>query len=278
MDESTGLTSRKVARALLIMDKKYILVKALEPPPPHCERVGLSSADSSTGESKESKVMVELKDESKFVMLRDPAVALALKSAKRSTKVSLPPILQTTVRTNHTFRFRVNSTCNLTPIGLGGVIGAMGVVGKTATSVVAIHTAARLKSIKVWLPALSSANTFFIDWVGTVIAGITPDMSQETSVPDGVTITGCITCKPPKGSLAREWLNAGTLSSLAQALFTINSPVGAIIDLHVEGCISNTVATQTITVATAAVGTFYYLALDGPSSNKVIPQGLLTTS
>lgn len=260
------------------MTEKYIIVKALEPHTSSIERSLPSSAASSAGMSRECKATADSKEETKLVMLRDPCVALALKATKRSTRVSLPPILNTTVRTNHVFRFRVNSTCNLTAVGLGGVLGAMGVVGKTATSVSTIHSAARLRSIKVWMPALSSANTFFIDWVGTVIAGITPDMSTETSVPDGVTITGCMTAKPPKGSLAREWLNAGSLSSLAQAIFTVNSPAGAIIDFHVEGCISNTVATQTITVATAAVGTFYYLALDGPSSNKIIPQGLLTTS
>ncbi len=260
------------------MTDKYILVRAPEPHPPSSERSSSSSAASSIGEMRESKVTIEHKDETKLVYLRDPCVALALKATKRSTKVSLPPVINTTVRTNHVFRFRVNATCSLTPVGLGGLIGAMGVVGKTSTVVNAIHTAVRLHSIKVWMPALSSANTFFIDWVGTVIAGISPDSRMEASVPDGVTITGCMTAKPPKGSLAREWLNAGTLSSLAQALFSVSSPAGTIIDMHVEGCIANTVSPQSITVTSATVGTLYYLALDGPSSNKIIPQGVLTTS
>lgn len=267
-------------RTFLLTMHRYLLVKDVDPPPRINERDASTSGVPSAGERVECKVTAETKEESKRILIRDPGVALALKSAKRSTKVSLPPMIDTTVRTSHTFRFRVNSTCVLTAIGLGGLLGAMGVVGKTSTSVNAIHSAARLKSIKVWLPALSSANTFFLDWVGTIIAGISPDRVTEASVPDGVTISGCITMRPPKGSLAREWLNAASISSLAQALFTVTSPVGAIIDLHVEGCMANisSATPATITVTSATVGSIYYLALDGPSSNKIIPQGLLTTS
>jgi urea transporter len=53
---------------------------------------------------------------------------------------------------------------------------------------------------------------------------------------------------------------------------------GAVIDLAVDFTLSGQFEAFTQVVATAVVGTVYYLALDGPSSNTLVPVGVPTTS
>jgi len=215
----------------------------------------------------------------RLVARQAPNASRLLKAAKvngRKISLSLPPMLDTSVETRHTFRFRISTAVSSVGVGLGGVLGAMGVVGKVAnTSVANIHSCARLIGFRVWLPAVVGSDGFLLDWFGD--AGYVPDSAVDSIIPDGITSTGCMAFSPPKNSLASFWLNSQNIV-LGTSLFSISGPVGTIIDMRVAGRLSNNVGTSTISVATAAVGTMYYLALDGPGSNKIQPVGLPSTS
>jgi hypothetical protein len=61
-------------------------------------------------------------------------------------------------------------------------------------------------------------------------------------------------------------------------VFFISCVQGAVIDLAVEFTLGNQFGVSAIAgIATVAVGTIYYLALDGPSNNHLAPIGVPTT-
>jgi len=61
-------------------------------------------------------------------------------------------------------------------------------------------------------------------------------------------------------------------------MFNITTNAEAIIDLAVDYRISNVFSPVASTVAAGTLGSVYYLALDGPSSNKLQVVGLPTTA
>jgi hypothetical protein len=83
---------------------------------------------------------------------------------------------------------------------------------------------------------------------------------------------------PPKNSYLRDWQQIGTDSS--DVLFVIqNLTQGTIVDFEGVYTLGNSSGGINITgVTTASQGSIYYLALDGRASNKLVPQGLPTTS
>jgi hypothetical protein len=60
-------------------------------------------------------------------------------------------------------------------------------------------------------------------------------------------------------------------------MFELACSVGSIVDFTVSFRLSNIVGGTQNTVASAVNSGIYYLALDGPSSNKYVPVGLPTT-
>jgi hypothetical protein len=67
----------------------------------------------------------------------------------------------------------------------------------------------------------------------------------------------------------------GTISSTP--VFTISCQVGGVIYLTLQLCLQNSLTGVGASVSTAALGSGYYLALDGPTSNRIQPIGLPTT-
>jgi len=124
----------------------------------------------------------------------------------------------------------------------------------------------------VWPAASSSVatNTQLFWEAGTT--GQVPDALDDRSVPEGTTVTGSITFVPPPSSLASQWLSS------AANVFAVSAPVGSVLDLDVQYTNSNVFGLAAATVVSGTLGSIYYLALDGPSSNSYVPRGLPTTS
>lgn len=63
-------------------------------------------------------------------------------------------------------------------------------------------------------------------------------------------------------------------------MFQLGVPAGSIVDLVLDLVLADLPSTTTpvtTAVATATIGVTYYLALDGPSTNDLVPVSLFTT-
>jgi len=181
------------------------------------------------------------------------------------------------VHVKHTYRFRFSAAISQVGVGLGGLLGAMGTVGRTANATVAnLFSSCKITSVTLWPPATSAAlDGITLDWLGA--AGYLPDEGWDVTIPDGITMTRAMRVVPPRNSLAVDWLNSGTIP-LGTTVFTLTGPEGTILDIDIQGRLANVVGCSNIAVAVAVVGTMYYLSLDGPASNKVQPVGIPSTA
>jgi len=204
-----------------------------------------------------------------------PGKALSMKSKKGSS--SLPPTLQVTPCVNHTFRF-ANPTAASVTISVGNIAGALGGICTVVNSkVTMVATSFKIRKITVWSSASSSAaSNVVLDWAAGSDNQV-PDESKIRSIPEGITETGALVFMPPKNSLAGFWIIV-TAGVVADGVFSLALPAGSIVDLLVDYRTSNVFPAQDATVIVGVLKTFYYLALDGPGSNKLPPLGLPTTA
>ncbi len=198
-------------------------------------------------------------------------------SRSRGVSLKVPPPIHTTPSLSHTFRFRCSQTGSF-GIQTGFLSGACGALATSSTTVQNLASSIKLQWINVWLPATSAAaDTALVYWNYSTAAGFIKDDSISESIPDGVTTSGALMFKPPKGSLASDWLS--TTLTFSNTCFTIALPAGAIIDVKIQYTImNNNAGYSATTVSTATQGRVYYLALDGVASNKLVPQGVTTTA
>ncbi len=151
--------------------------------------------------------------------------------------------------------------------------------GGICTVVNSVHTmwasSIRVHSLSVWNPGSTTVqNSAQVVWfgVGTLQA---KDEGKIASIPTGITVTAPVNSKPPRQSLAWDWQ---TTVSNTNTLFQLIVDAGCVIDMAVSFTLGNNLGIHATTIATGVLGTIYYLALDGPSSNKLVAQGVPTTS
>jgi hypothetical protein len=124
----------------------------------------------------------------------------------------------------------------------------------------------------MWCPvsAVGSTATCSVNWFSS---NQSPNIEHsDTSVSSA--FPAHLKSTPPPMSLASFW--ASVISGAN--LFTLVCPTGTIIDLVVDAILKDDEASSdTINVATAVIGTMYYLSLDGPASNLLVPVSLVTT-
>jgi len=195
-----------------------------------------------------------------------------LRGSKRGPSASsLPPTLETSVESNHVYRF-LSTSGSAKVVSFGTMLGAMGGICTVAnTTIKSFHSSMKIMRVTVWSAASSSTEEGVqLFWESGTSSQI-PDEAKISSIPQGVTVTKALVFVPPEKSLAADWLSA------AANLFSIQSPVGSIVDVHVVGRLSNVFASVASTVGTATLGSTYYLSLDGGSSGTYVAQGLPTT-
>jgi len=201
-----------------------------------------------------------------------------LKLGPKSGKASLPPMLSATTRVRHVFRFRCNATISGVSITLGNILGSLGGICTVGNNTVTgWASSVRLMGFTAWLPALVAAQSnCFFDWASN-LGGYVPDLSKITTIPDGVSVTDALVFRPPKSSLASDWLNPSALSASTSVL-GITCPTGTIIDMDAMFTLQNVYAGASFPIAAGTLATAYYLALDGTTTNKIRPLGVPTTA
>jgi len=193
---------------------------------------------------------------------------------------SLPAEINLTPHFHHVFRFNCTTTTSAT-VSVIQLFGALGGICSAANSAVSTWTSSvRVKKITIW-PAAPSASAAgaYIDWFFSDTS-LFPDESKSVTYPEGVTVTAPLVFVPPEKSLCGMWINSTATSTFN--LFNISVVAGSVIDVAVEctlGLVNSTSSSlYQLTVTTGTLGNVYYLALDGPSNNKIPPvSGIPTT-
>lgn len=174
-------------------------------------------------------------------------------------------------------RFQANAGTTGASISNFDLSDACGIVAATTTTAYAVAQAVKVNRIRLWAPAAypsatkgASANCSIV--FNSNSTNYTSQMEfSDTSV--NVSEPAFIDCRPPKRSLAADWI-FGHLASIAadQTLFTVVCPEGSIleIDLVFVLCDGNTMSS--VTVAGATVGVMYYQPADG-DGGVLIPIG-----
>jgi len=197
------------------------------------------------------------------------------KASPKTSQASRPPPLQLTHNVkNVTIRFGVTSSGSYT-ISNDGIYGALGTIGITLnTFVKAWASTYRLRKVTVFpSSSASSDTTCSLNW-SSGLTTFAKDEVMNQSVPSGMTVPEKVVFVPPKKSLVSDWIFLASVLNM----FSITVSAGSIVDLNIDYTLGNSLTGPFVSVTTAVVGTVYYLALDGPSSNKIVPIGLPTTS
>jgi hypothetical protein len=186
------------------------------------------------------------------------------KAQKRTGLVRLPPQppqIAITSIVRKTFRFFASAVI-VGYVTTTTDLMQMMAMGLDTTHVANIFSAFRIRRIRVWGAPLNvaTASAFTqlvsLEWgpqgVGTVAGrGIKNAIISDTRL--GVTDVPRIDAKPPPGSWVGDWVNLPD----SNVVFTLNCPVGSIVDIKGEWIVQNKEAPVILTVTTAVAGAVY---------------------
>jgi len=197
------------------------------------------------------------------------------KNKRSSARVgpNKPPQLSSNVMFNHTYRFTSTSgtATGITATSLLCAAGSIGTV--TNTTVSAIGATVKVNRVSIWTPPASQGSfaTCSVEWFG----GANTNNKEVSDTSNSVATPASIHSRPPAKSLASFWNAIGT-----NALFVLTAPVGSIIDVNLSVIFNDddSLGTAMTTVATAVVGTIYYLSLDPNATHRYVPVSLTTTT
>jgi hypothetical protein len=178
----------------------------------------------------------------------------------------------------HTFRFRNLADTTQQAFTVGNLIGACGVIGTIVNSTAAsIASAVKLRRVTVWPSTEAESGTDHNPEISFATGyGTTSDRSYNKSVPGGLAVSAPFVARPKPDTLAALWQNSSASSSTLFTLFDI--PKNSIIDVDMSFCMRNAQSGLSFSgLTTVALGTIYYMYLDGASAHTYQPVGLPNT-
>jgi len=196
------------------------------------------------------------------------------RNARSGNSSNRPPQLSANIRLRHKFRFTASTAFN-GPINSDEILLAAGTMASTIALVNSFIASFKIRSVEVWSPpaAQGSFATCSLDWQG----GLNSPNVEVSDTTVSVTSPAHFRTAPPARSLAGFWQQHATLTNM----FTLNVPAGSIIDLDLDLIILDEDANEsqaTRVVATAVIGTVYYLSLDSAGGGHTINPVSLTTT
>ncbi len=182
------------------------------------------------------------------------------------------PSIRSNLQIRHRFRFRATAAIVAVGISDTQILGTFGNVCTVANSAVAtLAKTWRLHSLEMWSPVVTNGTPITVSCELQVVNAPNREWS-DTAI--STTMPAHIKVRPPKDSLLSMW-RIGASSTP----FLLNCPTGTIVDLDVSFIMDDDSATlATVTVAAGTLGSYYYLALDGPTTNLLVPVSLQTTA
>ncbi len=178
-----------------------------------------------------------------------------------------------------TFRFE-GTVAPGSPVNITAetILSACGVVGSvTNLDVAQLWASFKIKRLRIWSAPASvsaNANTITVVWAGAGTVSNTIKIESDTSISTAVPLY--LDLVPPPESAAAFWNieSSGALFQIEQLGTSSPLIVDLTLDLKMN---SGGFASHQVGVSTAVVGELYFLALDGPSTNLLVPVALGTT-
>jgi len=218
-------------------------------------------------------------DKYRFVkapIIRSPPRSHWMSKLKKGGNTSLPPEFQAVLTKRHRFYFLVEVS-GVTSVSVNDryIRGACGGICTVANSKLMPWAGSiRVHSLTMWLPVVASSTASCdVYWVSTGTEFVKDD-EKFRLIPEGVTVTGPMYFTPPAKSLAGDWISD---AGAATNLFGLVAPNGTVVCLDVEFTLANNMVAIAQTIVSGTLAVPYYLALDGPTSNTLVPQGVPTT-
>jgi hypothetical protein len=194
---------------------------------------------------------------------------------RNSARDVKPRQIRSNIIVSHRFRY-TSTSGNPVTITQTNLLSACGVVGLVVNSTVnCIASTVRLREIEIWTPpaAQGSAATCSAQFSTSTGAESIEEVSDTTV---STAVPAHIKFRPSRTCIASFWDSPATGNTTPVLILT--APAGSIVDCLLDFILTDTFATpNVIGVVTDVVGTLYWLALDGPVSNQLIPTSLRTT-
>jgi hypothetical protein len=194
--------------------------------------------------------------------------------ADRKT-INLPPAINLTHTVSTILRYQV-STGNYYTISVANIASALGTTGTSSTTVQPWCSSFRIKRVRIYPSSSGSVDEYAgLSWTQG-LTGFVKDTQMNKEIPIGMTVPSSVSFTPPAKSLASDWIS----STNSGNIFRLHVGTGDIIDLSIVYTLQSGVLTPfaSQTVSASGIGDIFYLALDGPSSNNIVPVQLSTTS
>jgi len=199
-----------------------------------------------------------------------------------SDRAMNPPNWEQNLKVHRKIRFMANasSSANGTSITVDSLCGTMA-MAVSATVAYALPLAIRLREIEIWAGPTSTTTgpvSVFARYPAGAFSGISnPEVTHsDTSI--GATMPAHVRSRPPRNSIASQWVSGDLNSTLVQ----VNCPQYAVVDITYDAVLPfvvPTIAPFSYTIVGATSGDLYCLAADAlPSTGILIPVGLNTAS
>jgi len=209
----------------------------------------------------------ESKEEAKWLVVAPSRVLVTQRGSPG--RFALPPARDLAKHLTRVERF-ISTGTSASTVSASSLAMAFGGICTVANSTVTgFVTSIRVISVRVWPAAGGFAN---VSWLKEA-SGKVPDELMDSTIPQGITVTNCLTFTPPARSLAQFWND----NSSTDNLFLISATVGSVVDVAVELTLPAALTGFSSSVTTGVLGAIYYLALDGSSTNVYPPVALPTT-
>jgi hypothetical protein len=190
------------------------------------------------------------------------------------SSIQLPPQIENTLKIKSRIRY-VSGSDSIVSVSVADLIGSFGGTCTVTNSIFKPWASScRIIKVEAWPSASTtteqSAN---LSW-NSGVSGLNRDSEKSKDVPGGVTTSGKVTFRPPKKSVASDWM-AASIGSTNVMTLTCNTVT--LLDVTAEFTLANQFTSGTQTIATGTLGSIYYLPLDGASSHIYFPVHLPTT-
>jgi len=174
------------------------------------------------------------------------------------------------------YRFSAANAQGGTVVTVGNLLGCQGSVVVTAILCQSIMSSFRVKKIRMWCPAAVAGNNLMeITWA-TGGLQVKDDVKIASTV--GSANSAYYETKPPPKTFSSMWFDSATP---ANSVFTLTCPTSTIVDVYLEGVISNAFVQPTGVAfgnaATFALGKIFFPSLDGPGTHNLTTVGRPTT-
>jgi hypothetical protein len=183
-----------------------------------------------------------------------------------------PPQFKPTVVSQQRVRYVINAAGGVSARGISNIALQDTLCMATAAAVAyRLLDGIRIREIEVWAAngAGNASNSIVVEFLKTPGVGGPGWQFSDTAL--GLSDVAHVRCRPPKGSLAEDWLPSDTNS-----LIELTLPQGAVIDIIFDQVFADTDVPVLVTgaVAAATVGKVYRRALDNTNGvPAILPVG-----